>query len=413
MNPKAKEALIVFVLIIVGFYFLINGLVESVSFLAPLSIAVLLSMVLIPLSHKLERNGMSRGLSSLTSVLITMVAFAGLFTVLSLQVNSIAEDWPKIKKNLEPKINQFQKFIHKNTGIPLEKQEELIGDYIPGSQKQNSQNSRAADSTQTGNPQSPSITKGNNQNSSDEAHTNSSSKSKLFGFVGTAFIKFINFMATSLLVFIYIFFMLFYRRKIRLSILNFFKGKNKHEAETIISESINVSQGYLIGRLLLILFLAVIYSIGLSVSGVKSAILISIIAALLSLIPYVGNIIGYVLAMAMAAFTGADAVGFLGVTITFVIAQFVESYILEPYIVGKKVDLNPIITIIVVVLGGAVWGVTGMIISIPVFAILKIIFDHIPVLNPLGYLLGEEDISSNNKENVFSKAAKKIKNKFE
>jgi predicted PurR-regulated permease PerM len=147
----------------------------------------------------------------------------------------------------------------------------------------------------------------------------------------------------------------------------------------------------------------------LSVSGVKSAILISIIAALLSLIPYIGNIIGFVLAIAMATFTGAGSVAFIGVTITFTIAQFVESYILEPYVVGKKVDLNPLVTILVVVLGGAVWGVTGMIISIPVFGILKIVFDHISVFHPLGYMLGEEDISSLDSDNIFTKAADKIK----
>ncbi|MDQ3395762.1 MAG: AI-2E family transporter, partial [Bacteroidota bacterium] len=80
-----------------------------------------------------------------------------------------------------------------------------------------------------------------------------------------------------------------------------------------------------------------------------------------------------------------------------------------PYVVGHKVELNPLIIIIVVVLGGAVWGVMGMIISIPVFGILKIVFDHIPVLNPLGYALGEEDISSEDEENIFEKLYKKIK----
>jgi len=84
----------------------------------------------------------------------------------------------------------------------------------------------------------------------------------------------------------------------------------------------------------------------------------------------------------------------------------VESYILEPYIVGDRVNLNPVVTIIVVVLGGAVWGIVGMLIAIPALGVAKVVFDNIPSLRPLGYLFGSEDISSEDdqdKDNLLSR----------
>ena len=88
---------------------------------------------------------------------------------------------------------------------------------------------------------------------------------------------------------------------------------------------------------------------------------------------------------------GGGATAILGVLIVFSITQFIESYILEPYVVGHKVEINPVFTIIIVILGGALWGVAGMIISIPVLGILKVVFDHVPYLHPFGYLIGEEE----------------------
>src|SRR5690606_10976306 len=107
--------------------------------------------------------------------------------------------------------------------------------------------------------------------------------------------------------------------------------------------------------------------------GLKHALFISLIAALFSLIPYVGNIIGLVLAIAMSFLSQGDTGQIIGILIVFSIAQFVESYFLEPFIVGAEVDLNPVIVIVGVVLGGIVWGVMGMILAIPLLGICKVV----------------------------------------
>jgi predicted PurR-regulated permease PerM len=189
--------------------------------------------------------------------------------------------------------------------------------------------------------------------------------------------------------------------------------KREHTKEVLVNAA-QVSQNYLSGRMLLILFLAILYSVGLSISGVQNAILISILAAFLSLIPYVGNVVGYVIAVVMSLIAGNGLTSVIGISATFFIAQFVESYILEPYVVGSKVDLNPVVTIIVVVLGEAVWGVVGMLVAIPVLGIIKVVFDNVSVLKPLGYLLGEEGMKDDSDEgdSIFTRTKQWAMNKF-
>ena len=184
------------------------------------------------------------------------------------------------------------------------------------------------------------------------------------------------------------------------------------QTRATISEIILISQNYLSGRLLLILFLAILYTIGLSVSGIEQAILISVLAAVLSLMPYVGNILGFGLAVAMVVISGSGLNGVIGVSVTFGVAQFVESYILEPYVVGEKVNINPVFTIIVVVMGGAVWGIIGMLIAIPALGMLKVVFDRIPTLQPIGYLFGGEDIGDEEPGN-FDKMINWMKNSLQ
>ena len=104
--------------------------------------------------------------------------------------------------------------------------------------------------------------------------------------------------------------------------------------------------------------------------------------------------------------------GIVGVSLTFGLGQFVESYILEPYVVGRKVEVNPLVTIVVVILGGSIWGIAGMILSIPVAGIAKIIFDATPALNPLGYALGDEDVEGADEQNLLSKWGEKLWDKF-
>ena len=383
MKSQAKQIIVLFTLLVVGTFFLFFGLAKAQAFLAPLTIAVLLALLMIPLSNKLELWGISRAWAAFISDLILLAFFVGLFYLVSIQVQNVAKDWPQMKEKLKPKIEQLQKFVADHTPYSVQEVNQKIGEDIPGGTKENK-------ATESNKP-------------------SASGQSKGVGSVlGSAIMSFFSFLGSTLLTFVYVFFFLLYRNKFKLSILQFIPKEKREKGVKIIKESSKISQNYLLGKLILIILLAILYIIGLSVSGIKHAILISILAAVLSLIPYIGNIIGYGLGVSMAMFAGGDSTALLGVTITFGIAQFVESYVLEPYIVGDRVDLHPVFTIIAVVLGGAVFGVVGMIIAIPVFGIIKVICDHVKPLNPVGYLLGDQKEEQKNDSNFLNKIYKKF-----
>ncbi len=409
MRSQARTILIYFTLIIVSLYFLFLGLVQAKSFLSPLAIAALLAMVMLPVCRWLEGKGINRGLAALFSDLIILLFFIALTWVVGTQIKSFSQDWPQIKDRLEPKIEQLQGFIQQKTGLSVQEQDRKLSDKLPGSPFSSKQ--PAPDSVQnqqteqdtTRQVQQPGINTGS-----------STSTGSVMTKVGSVVAGFISFLGNFLLTFIYIFFLLLYRSKFRKAILKMVSDDKRKKAQEIIKEAASTSQNYLFGRLILIIFLAILYGVGLSISGVKNAILISILASVLSLVPYIGNIIGYGLAIGMAIFSGSGLSGAIGVSITFAVAQFVESYILEPYVVGDKVDVSPVFTIIVVVLGGAVWGITGMLVAIPALGIIKVICDHVPVLNPLGYLFGAEDSQEqdDDKDNIFKKTKRWALNKF-
>lgn len=380
MKSKAKQLMILIPLLIVGTYFLFLGLAKAHAFLAPLLVAVLLAMLMVPVSNKFELWGLSRGWSSFLSDIILIGFFAGLFWIISMQVQNIASNWPEMKEKIKPKIEQLQQYIAKHTQMSPEEQKKVLEKKIPGS------------------------------SASTEKSTSSAQSGSSLGLnLGSAVSTFFSFAGSTLLTFVYVFFFLLYRRKFKYSILKFVPEEQKDKAKEIIRNSGKVSQNYLLGKLVLIVLLALLYAIGLSIAGIKHAIFISILAAVLSLLPYVGNIIGFGLAIVMAFLSGGSTNALIGVLITFSIAQFVESYILEPYIVGDKVDLHPVFTIIAVVLGGAVFGIVGMIIAIPIFGIIKVICDRVPVLHPVGYLLGGQKEEEEGEDNFFKKIYRKFK----
>jgi len=135
---------------------------------------------------------------------------------------------------------------------------------------------------------------------------------------------------------------------------------------------------------------AILNSIALLILGVDYAILLSVIGAILNMIPYIGGIIAIALPVLMATITKNGFSTQLGVIAAYSIIQFIDNNFLVPYIVSSKVKINALFSILVVLVGGALWGVPGMFLSIPGVAILKIIFDRVDGLKPWGKLLGDE-----------------------
>lgn len=384
---QAYKILTVFTLLVVGLYFFFNGIMSAAGFLIPITISVLLVLICIPLARKLEKWGLSRGFSALLCVLISFIAFISFFAIISFQISQFSDQWPEIKNKALNGAESIEKFVSQKTGYTF--QEEI--DQIFTSNSKLSENQTSSTNHQSYEGEKPV----SNENPRADESLIGKVPTDFFSKLGGFFMFFFGFLGNSVLVMIYLFFLLFYRTKLKSSILNFFKKENKSTAKNVLGDIIQLALDFLVGRIILIAFLAAIYTTGLSISGIENALLISIIAAVLSLIPYVGNMIGVILAVSMAALSGGELKMYIGVGLTYFFAQFIESYILQPYLVGGKVNINPFVSIIIVVLGGTVWGVAGMILSIPLIGIFKIICDAVPDLQPVGYFLGEEDLGEN------------------
>ncbi len=347
---QGKKILLYSASLFVGLFFLFTGVVEAKGFLAPLVTAIILALLALPLSKFLEK-AIARGFASFLTTFVLLLFSLGFIWLISLQIRSFIDDWPEIKEAMTPKLEDFKSYIFEHTPLTEDDlNKSMEGDAVPF----------LGSAGETG--------------------------TMALGF----FNKTLSFLGTYFLIFIYIFFLLNYRTKFKNFIVMFFQEKKKKEVKEVVDKSGTVVQQYLVGRLLLMLFLATLYSIGLGISGVDNFIIVSIIAALLTLIPVLGNIVGFTLAMAFSYLSTGETAALIGIIITFSCAQLLENYVLQPFIIGDKVNMHPFLVILVVILGGLLWGAIGMILAIPIMAILTIIFLHVPALYPFGYLFSNK-----------------------
>jgi hypothetical protein len=113
----------------------------------------------------------------------------------------------------------------------------------------------------------------------------------------------------------------------------------------------------------------------------------------LSVIPYLGPLISGILPIFFAIIFFENLKITLLFAIIIVIEQLIESYVLEPIIIGKEVQINPLIVIIAIATGGFIWGLAGMILFVPLFANIKIFSNYITVLRPLGFFLKHQKMA--------------------
>jgi predicted PurR-regulated permease PerM len=121
---------------------------------------------------------------------------------------------------------------------------------------------------------------------------------------------------------------------------------------------------------------------------VPYALLLSVVGALLNMIPYIGNIVAMGLAMLVALVTGSTT-DVIWVVVLFTVVQFLDNNLIVPRIVASRVKLNALVSIVIVIAFGMLWGMPGMFLSIPITGIVKAICDRMERLEPLGYLLGD------------------------
>jgi predicted PurR-regulated permease PerM len=188
---------------------------------------------------------------------------------------------------------------------------------------------------------------------------------------------------------LYIFLILFYQPLLLDFIRKLSSENNQSQVQEVVTQTKSVIQRYLVGLVFEAVLVATLNTTALLILGIDYAILLGIIGALLNVIPYIGGLVAVAIPMAIALATKDSAMYPLYVLALYYVVQLIDNNFIVPKIVASKVKINALFAIIVVLAGNALWGIPGMFLSIPLLAVVKLIFDHIEPLKPWGFLLGD------------------------
>ncbi|RPI04019.1 MAG: AI-2E family transporter [Ignavibacteriae bacterium] len=327
-------------------------LVTAVLFLGrdifvPLAFAALLSVLLYPLSNFLERHKVPRLLSIFIAVAIASIVLACLAAIIAMQIGQFGEEFPRIKKESMEYIDGLQLFMRDTWGI-------AYADQLRWFQQWGAQTWQRSGEV-----------------------------------LNQALLTFVDITTLVVLVPLYTFLMLMYKDLIIEFFYRLVARKNAGTLKKVLQESRMVVNRYIVGLMIETVIIAVLNSAALLLLGIDYAILFGILAALLNLIPYIGIMIGGLLPLLMALITKDSAWYPVGVLAAFSVIQIIDNNLVVPYIVAARVSINALISIVAVIIGGMLWGISGMFLSLPAVAILKIVFDRVEPLKPWGLILGD------------------------
>ena len=317
--------------------------------------AGLLAMLMTPVSNRLENHRVSRVLSSLISVLIIVAIFSGVIILLTAQIDNIGKELPQILLRYEEIKVDIQKWINDSLGV-------------------SSQQLRVHASDAFGNA----------------------------GIFLTEMVKnTIAFIGSLFLVLVFIFLFLMQRNKYENFVVMLYKEEKRNRAKEMIDKISNVAQHYLTGRLVAGLIMGILFLIGFLIVGLKNAVILSLIVAITTIIPYVGALIGGLVPFFISIIDGSFNQS-VWVIIIILLVNVIDHYFIEPYVVGGSVNISPFFTIFVLILGGVIWGIAGIILFLPLSGILKIVFENVEGLQPYASLIGDQRDSSQPK-NIWAK----------
>ena len=324
-------------------FLILLGLYFAKSFLIPLSIAGILAALFLPFCNWMQLKNIPKSVAVLICFILLVIVIGLLLSLLGWKIAELLNDLTLIKQKSIDIGNTIQQYIFNHLNISVEEQYSILKKEQP---------------------------------------SYASVFQLIFGSITSVFSSFI-------LVLVYFAFLLFYRNHIKRFLLKMTPTTKREEMQFVIYNATQVSQQYLLGLSKMIVLLWIMYAIGFSSIGVENAFFFAILCSLLEIVPYVGNITGTLLTVLVSAIHGASPTLLFGIVLVYGIVQLIQGWLLEPLILGPQVKINPLFTIIALVIGQLLWGISGIILAIPLTAIFKIICDHIEAMKPYGFLIGE------------------------
>lgn len=323
-------------------------LIYAQNILIPIVIAAFFAMLMVPLVNWMERKGINRIISISFAIVICLLILGGVISIIVSQVSSFSNDFAQIQERFDVLQEQVNPYLQKlgNYGLVLELE---------------------------------------------------SIEQKAIEWAGKNLNVFTNALSSTLsslsllvLIPVYLFMFLLYRDHFVVVTCKIFKEYEPGHVASVVSDLRRVIQDYLSGVIKVMCILIVLNFIAFTALGLKHALFFAMLGGFLNIIPYIGPWVGSVIPVVYALLTKDSLLYPLGIFLSIWIIQTVENNYLTPKIVGSNVNLNPIASFIALILGGFIWGVVGMIVFIPAFAILKKVLELSPDTEVYGYLLGEE-----------------------
>jgi len=316
------------------------------SLFIPLSYAIFISFLLQPVAVWFEKKGWGRDVSIVVAMCLFSIV-AGL--IVSFIVSRIAlfiHDWPVIKISLLEMGNSLENMLITKT----EMNPELIHSWMM--------------SFRSGLSINPSPGMGATAIS-----------------LGLGLIM-------VLLIPVYVYLILHYRKLLVEALTLLFPSGQRKQVYDVIKMSVSTYYGFIKGMLIVYLIVGILNTCGLLILGIPHPIVFGFLTAVMTIIPYVGIVIAGAMPVVYGWIAFHSIWYPLGVIAVFTFVQYLEANIIFPWAVGRRLQLNTLITLIVIIAGGIVWGASGMILFIPLAAILKLIADRLPGWEGLARVLG-------------------------
>jgi predicted PurR-regulated permease PerM len=337
----------------------VYAMIMAKSVIVPLLFSLFFSILLAPISSWLERYNIPRMLSSLAALLVGILVLFGIGFFFYSQMTDFAEDAEMFTGRLEELLNSLEGFLSTWFSIEGEINLDRIVTELAAFIQDNM----------------TSLTR---------------------GLSGAA-----SAITTFFLVPIFMYLILLLRGMLKTFLLMAFggdNGKERERVEVIISKIKILVQRYIAGLLMVITILAILYSTLLTIIGIDHAIFFGSFAAMLNVIPFIGPFLGSILPILYALITMDSLIYPLIIIAGFYVVQMLEGNFFTPVIVGSQVSMNALATLVLIFAGAQIWGLSGMILFIPLGAILKIIFDEVDSLKHYGYILGRSEEESTRKK---------------
>jgi len=339
-----KLSSILISIVILGFLAIIGQQI-----LIPMVLGLLISILLMPLSRFMEKRlRFPRSLSSILASLLALAIIGGVIYVLSLQVAKLANDWPQFQKQFTDLIDDLQSWISRTFGV--RRKDQLL--YL---------NDTAKKSISTG----------------------TAILEKALTSIGYVL------MLTAFTFLFTLFFLLYRTHLLKFLVASFSETYHKTVFDIIDNIQFMVKK-YLVGLFLQMLIVTILSLIAYTIIGVKYNFMLAILTGILNILPYIG-ILTALLIGALITFATSGISSVLFIVIAIVVIHAIDGNIIMPRVVGSKVKINSLIVIIGLVIGEMLWGIAGMLLTIPVLAIMKIVFDRVEGLQSWGFLMGEDE----------------------